>query len=89
MWLQSGRQAGGAMAWESGIRRDRLLSRGWIKSEDRLQNTGNYLQYPMTATVEKDRKKDTYIHVNLTAELTQHCEALKKFFLVKKMNKNK
>lgn len=55
---------------------------------DKAGDTG-YLQYPMTAIVERDRKKDTYIHVNLTAELTQDCEALKKIFLVKKMNKNK
>lgn len=38
-------------------------------------NTGNCLQYPMTAIVEKDGKKNTSINVNFTPELTQHCEA--------------
>ena len=74
MWLQRAGQAGsdGLGVWEFSA---------WtiIYRMDQEQgptvNTGNCLQYPMTAIVEKDGKKNTSINVNFTPELTQHCEA--------------
>ena len=52
--------------WEIGISRYELICIGWINNKVLLYSMGNYIQYPIKTTMEKDIKKNIYICITVT-----------------------
>ena len=57
-----GCQGMGAMDWEFGISRCKLLYIQWINNKVLLYSTGNYIQYPVVNHNGKEYEKE-YIHI--------------------------
>ena len=53
---------GGGMGWEAGISRCKLLYIEWVNTKILLQNTGNYIHYPMINHNGEEYKKEKKIY---------------------------
>ena len=72
--VAKGKVGRGAIEWEAGVSRRKLVYRGWINNKVLLYSTGNYIQYPVTNHNGQEYEKEciyTYIAKSLccTAEI--------------------
>ena len=67
LWLPGGGGVGGALDWEFGISRCKLLYIEWINNKVLLYSTGNCIQYPVINLNGKEYEK--YIYICITESL--------------------
>ena len=61
------------MQWEFGVCRCKLLHIEWIKNKTLLYSTGKYIQYFMINHMEKNTKKNIYIHTYICKSKSLCC----------------